>query len=75
MTCSLLTTCGVFAAGFPERIYRLRLTGCSVSCTWMHLYYERYYGLGMDGLAMGSVQHERHRGLGMDALVVGRSRT
>ena len=33
--------------------HRLRPTGCSVSGTWMHLQYERYYGLDMDGLVMG----------------------
>ena len=33
--------------------HRLRPAGRSVSGTWMHLQYEHYYGLGMNGLVMG----------------------
>ena len=33
--------------------HRLRPTGLSVSGTWLHLQYERYYGWGMDDLVMG----------------------
>ena len=33
--------------------HRLRPTGHSVLITWMHLQYERYHALGMDGLVMG----------------------
>ena len=35
------------------KAHRLRPTMRSISVTWMHLQYERYHGLGMDGLVMG----------------------
>ena len=43
----------VFLHQGSRKGHRLRPTGRSVYGTWMHLQYERSYGLGMDGLVMG----------------------
>ena len=43
----------VFLHQGSRKAHRLRPTGRSVSGTWMHLPYERYYSLGMDVLVMG----------------------
>ena len=45
--------CAVFWHQGSQKGHRLRPTGRSVSGAWMHLQYERNYGLGMDGLATG----------------------
>ena len=65
----------VFLHQGSRKGHRLRPTGHSVSGTWMHLKYERHYGLGMDGLVMGCSQHERYYSLDMDVLVIGYSGT
>ena len=44
--------CEVFLHQGSRKGHRLRPTGRSVSGTWMHLQYEHYYGLGMDGLGL-----------------------
>ena len=73
ITCTLSHYAKCFCIRVPRKRHRLRPAGRSVSGTRMHLQFERFYGLGIDGLEWNALEHERYSSFGMDVLVMGYS--